>query len=145
MLPPHTPPLFPHGPPWLSPSLTDGQVEVLELDTLERASSLPGLKGATLFAAERDPQLAYMATPALWQWRGPCADGLAIPLCIVPTSRQPRVCVGLRKKVLLFKYDHVGTFQPHKEFNLPDVVLALEWWKPSAAARGEVQTPPLFV
>jgi hypothetical protein len=35
----------------------DGQVEVLELDTLERASTLPGLKGASLFAVERDPHL----------------------------------------------------------------------------------------
>jgi hypothetical protein len=39
---------------------TDGQVEVLELDTLERASTLPGLKGASLFAAERDSHLTYV-------------------------------------------------------------------------------------
>lgn len=89
-------------------ALQDGQVEVLELDTLERASTLPGLKGASLFAVERDPHLT-----------------------------KPRVCVGLKKKVLLYKHESAGTFQAIKEFNLPDLILALEWWKPVAAARGD--------
>jgi len=46
--------------------------------------------------------------------------------------------VGIKKKVILYRHDRTGTFLPLKEFTMSDSVLALEWWKPAAAKRGDV-------
>jgi len=57
---------------------------------------------------------------------------------LTSSCRHPRLCVGIKKKVILYRHDRTGTFLPLKEFTMSDSVLALEWWKPAAAKRGDV-------